>query len=213
VVLIFVASHLHGYALFVAGIGLGVAAAAPVALDALLPDHIAREQRGGWGEEMTARELQALKREGWVARHDIDAEYGNWDHVVAGRAVFLLDTKHHSDAAVELRGEALRVEYLDDPTESYELRICGAMKARAAAVSRVIGEATGVRVFVHPVVVLWPKFDQEVGSADGVTFVRGDKLAEWIARHPSDVSPDHRDVVAGFVRRGLPLTRCSASSD
>ena len=63
--------------------------------DTLMPDHIARRQRGAWGEQNTAKVLKALTKEGWLVCHDLatTSGRGNWDHIVAGPAVYLLDSK------------------------------------------------------------------------------------------------------------------------
>ena len=59
--------------------------------DALMPEHIARWQRGAGGEQKTARALKPLRKEGWLIRHDLATGYGNSnrDHIAAGPAVRL----------------------------------------------------------------------------------------------------------------------------
>lgn len=45
------------------------------------------------GERATGKEIDRLGSE-WHCEHDLQQEYGNWDHVLVGPAgVFLLDSK------------------------------------------------------------------------------------------------------------------------
>ena len=48
------------------------------------PEHIARWKRGSDGERSTERALQLLNSTEWSSYHDLDARYGNIDHVVVG---------------------------------------------------------------------------------------------------------------------------------
>jgi hypothetical protein len=81
---------------FVEGLVFGMLGMAYFMLpDALMPEHIARWQRGAWGEQNTAKALKPLRRQGWLIRHDLATGYAkaNRDHVAVGPAVYLLDSK------------------------------------------------------------------------------------------------------------------------
>jgi hypothetical protein len=66
-----------------------------------MPRQIFRYQMGAWGEQKTASELKRLGKQGWVVRHDAAwGERGNHDHVVAGPAVFLINSKNTPDSTV-----------------------------------------------------------------------------------------------------------------
>ncbi|HUB36190.1 MAG TPA: nuclease-related domain-containing protein, partial [Solirubrobacteraceae bacterium] len=50
---------------------------------------------GAEGERRTERALRPLVRSGWSIVHDVEARYGNYDHIAVGPAgVFLLETKN-----------------------------------------------------------------------------------------------------------------------
>jgi hypothetical protein len=42
-----------------------------------MPDHIRRWERGAWGEQLTAKALLPLRKEGWLVRHDGAAQESN----------------------------------------------------------------------------------------------------------------------------------------
>jgi hypothetical protein len=124
VVLIFGLPGLHlssRWALF-AGVMLGMLVMGVRALpDMLMPGHIFNWQLGAWGEQMTASELAKLSRKDWLVRHDLvwGTNGANHDHVVAGAAVFVLNSKYLKDSRIEIEGENLRVQRLDDEDDSY----------------------------------------------------------------------------------------------
>ena len=98
----------------VTGVLLGALTAFWIVLpDALMPAWIRNWQVGSWGEQNTASELRRLPT-GWVRRNDrASPNGGNRDHVVAGPAVYVLDTKNLSDSEVTIEGSGLRVSHLE----------------------------------------------------------------------------------------------------
>ena len=79
---------------FYAGIALGLVLATYLWVLDSPPEWIERKRRGRDGERRTERELEPLEKDGWVVAHDIDAGYGNFDHIVVGpRGAYLLETK------------------------------------------------------------------------------------------------------------------------
>jgi Nuclease-related domain. len=167
---------------------------------ALLPEHIARWERGAFGEESTAKELRQLKREGWTVRHDVSARYGNRDHVVAGGAVFLLDSKNFSDSSLTIEGEALRVRRLDSDDSYLNHWVAPKVKQQARRLQYELREALGFGT-VYPVAVLWCQFDEGETYIGSVAIVRGDRLSGCLRRQPTDlIDPLQRNEVASWVR-------------
>lgn len=105
-VLLAVSLHLSSRWAFLVGLILGMTATALWMIpDALMPGHIFSWQLGAWAEETTARELKQLERKGWLVRHDVKwGQRGNHDHVIAGAAVFVLNTKNVKDSSINDRG-------------------------------------------------------------------------------------------------------------
>lgn len=172
------------------------------------PDHIARWQRGAWGEQKTARALKPLKKQGWHFRHDLEGSSGNRDHVAVGRGVFLLDSKMLPDE-LTLEGTALRVTRIDNPRDSYLADgLTSWIKWSASQLSAEIRAATGERVWVYPVVVLWGLFEAGVVEVGGVTYIDGERLASWLAERPSTLDAHRREVVASWLcTRTQPFRR------
>ena len=172
--------------------------------EALMPGYIFNWQLGAWGEQMTAIQLRALPRKEWVVRHDLRwGERGNHDHLVAGSAVFVLNTKNVKDSRVEIEGENLRVHRIDDPDNSY---LADRWVPTAASEARSLGwkltRELGHGVTVYPVIVIWGDFDLEphwVG--DDVFIVNGQIVADFIQKRPADlVMAKHRQAVMEYVR-------------
>jgi hypothetical protein len=138
------------------------------------PEHIERVRRGAAGERLTARELARLAPGAWFVAHDIGHRFGNWDHVVLGAAgVFLLDSKHLLGSRIEAPDQAWRFEQLP-----------GSVRRQAADVSDAL-RVGGRAPWVTPVVVVWPDLDPLTVDTDGVTYVSGPALREWLeAREP-----------------------------
>jgi hypothetical protein len=171
------------------------------------PDHIRRWQRGAWGEQWTAKELRPLAREGWVIRHDLVDPQGNRDHVIVGPGLFLLNTKNLADE-LTVEGSALRVLRIDQPRDSYLLDgLTSSMRNASKKLSHDIHAETGERAWVYPVVVLWGQFAAGVVEVDGVTYVHGSKLREWLQERPASLSPQRRRAVMSWLERATPAQR------
>jgi hypothetical protein len=207
VILILLLPGLHlssRWALF-AGVMLGMLVMAIWALpDMLMPGHIFNWQLGAWGEQMTATELAKLPRKEWVVRHDLrwGNRGANHDHVVAGRAVYALNTKYLKDSRIEIEGDNLRVRRLDDPDDSYLAdRWAPIAGAEANSLKWELEKALGFPVAVYPVIVLWGDFDSEPRWIGDVFILHGLSVADWIKSRPADlVRADKREAVADYVR-------------
>jgi len=194
----------EGVAKLVFGFVAGAFAMALVALRDLIPPHVERWRRGWEGERRTGRVLRTLERRGWFVVHDVELpdESANLDHVVVGDAgVFLLETKSYAGEC-SLHDDALRIVLPDDPSEPPRTRRLGPRIRRAAAdLKGRIQTETGDRVWVHAVVVLWAAFPQGIAVVDGVVYLHGSHLAEWLESQPPSGSPFHPAAIAGAVRR------------
>jgi hypothetical protein len=184
---------------FGVGMAVGMLGMAFVLLpDTLLPEHIARRERGMWGEQKTAKALKPLAKKGWLVRHDLATRSGrgNRDHIVAGPAVYLLDSKLLSDH-MWLEGDVLHAGGV--PVHDLGAR----MRNTARAVERDIDEALGFPVAAYPVVVIWGHF-ADVQHAGGVTYVAGDELADWLRSRPADLRDERKRELVREWLRSLP---------
>jgi len=170
------------------------------------PEHVERLRRGAEGERRTAKELKRLARAEWSVAHDLDARSGNWDHIVVGRAgVFLLDSK-------TLLGEAgiadgvLVVRRYESPDELSRFdRLGPRLRGAAADVSRALGGP-----WVAPVVAVWPGLAAPVSEIDGVTYVDGAHLTEWLESRPAALSTIRRAELTARLETLAPARRDGA---
>jgi hypothetical protein len=97
------------------------------------PAYIENWRAGAEGERKTAKALRPLQRSGLRVLHDVQARYGNYDHVAVGRAgVFLLETKNPK-GVVELRNGVPHMRRRLDPDADTRLDSIR-LRALAAAV-------------------------------------------------------------------------------
>jgi hypothetical protein len=174
---------------FSLGVAFGAAVAFYLCIMDEPPEHVDRWRRGSGGERRTARALRPLARSEWAVRHDLSGSRGNRDHVVVGRAgVFLLDSKAFG-GAVDVENGLLSVRWLEDPDDGYDLPRLGArMRGAAASLAADLTAASGVRAWVQPVVVVWAEFSQGLVESDGVVYVHGDRIAEWLLAAPERIA-------------------------
>ena len=194
--------HLDETWALVAGGWLGGAAVAWVLLpETIAPGWIGNWQRGAWGEENTAVELRQLERGGWTVRHDIASSNGRWnrDHVVAGPAVYVLDTKNLGDRIVTVEGTKLRATAIEDPDTSYLIDRFPVV-AQAHELARKAHGDLGFRVKVYPVIVVWGHFDEQQAWLGEIAVVHGNRVADWLAERPVDLlRSDKRQAVSNWV--------------
>jgi hypothetical protein len=148
------------------------------------PEHIGRWLRGSGGERRTARALRSVSA-GWLVRHDLSARRGNLDHVVIGSAgVFLLDSKVLG-GEVRVHEGVLSVRWLEDVEDGYDLPRLGArVRGASASLATDLATRAGRRVWVQPVVVVWAPFEQGIVESEGVFYVHGEQLADWLRSLP-----------------------------
>jgi len=165
-----------------------------------VPTHIERWLEGAQGEKWTEKRLRPLERDGWVVAHDLDAKFGNVDHFVVGPAgVYLLDSKNWSGVVSVADGVAT-VTPRDNPDAAWSSpRLPAAMKRASFQNKEAIEHLTGVRVFVHPVVVIWAPFEQEHVLSNGVNYVAGDFLETWLRSLPTRLDRSRIDQVSRLL--------------
>jgi hypothetical protein len=190
------------------GVLLGMIGTSLVLLpDVLLPDYIARYERGAWGEQNTAKALRPLRKEGWLVRHDLATGYGkaNRDHIAAGPAVYLLDSKLLRDE-VWVDQAGLHVRRVDESGDEYVLAgLTERVRRSVGALKRDLERVVGFPVMVYGVVVVWGHFG--AGSQwDGqdVAYVDGDRISTWLRARPADLHDDRKRRAVQEWLRALP---------
>jgi hypothetical protein len=150
----------------------------------------------------TARGLGALAREGWTIVHDLQRRHSNFDHVAVGPGgVFLLDSKNlHGQAGVMDGG--LFVRGIDDPEDLYSvLGMSWRMRRQAVRLKKEIEAATGIRAWVHPVVVLCGQFPDREAFSQGVTYLHVDVVAEWLRRQVPRLGAETQALLAAHLEQ------------
>lgn len=156
-----------------------------------MPDWVENWKAGAEGELATARQLADLAQT-WIVRHDLDrvpGVKGNVDHVVAGPAgLFALETKNWPDHTVTIDyGRLRRFRELTADRPSDEMGAVGQAKHNARHVFEALRAASGDRVFVTPVLVLWADHVPDPVRINGVWVVPGPDLSTWLAGQPNDL--------------------------
>ncbi|HEY5195240.1 MAG TPA: nuclease-related domain-containing protein [Solirubrobacteraceae bacterium] len=108
------------------------------------PSYIENWHDGAEGERKTEKALAPLARAGWAIVHDVQARYGNYDHIAVGPAgVFLLETKNLA-GIVELHDGVPHLRRRLDPEADTRLdRIRPRVLAAAANLKEDIERLTG----------------------------------------------------------------------
>lgn len=160
--------------------------------------------RGSWGEDNTRSELQAASRKrliwGWV--DSIALQGGDLDHVVVTRdgGVVVLDSKFHTSVSAASIAEMTRA--------------AGRARLRAEGLARQLlktdrsgrHRSATRSVTVTTCIVVWGPVKDTVPLdhvVDGVHFVDGRRLRDWLGKLPSSpVSEDAgKELLAGLASR------------
>jgi len=141
---------------------------------------------GAEGERRTEDQLRRLEHEGWSIVHDFQRFRGNDDHVVSGPSgVYLLETKALR-GTISIEDGVLTTRSFDDPRNVNRWTQLGeTLPRRARELSVAARQQVDERVWVQPVVVVWGDFAYEPSEVDGVAYVRGDSLVEWLRSRPT----------------------------
>ncbi|MBM0125382.1 nuclease-related domain-containing protein [Pimelobacter simplex] len=137
--------------------------------------------RGAWGEDNTRSELQKAKRRrlvwGWV--DSITLQGGDLDHVVVTRSggIVVLDSKWRSSIDAEAVAE------MTASAKKAAIRAQGLARSMLKSEHGAKHRARAQPVTVEAAVVLWGAAREMVKDGrevDGVRFVDGRKLVEWL---------------------------------
>jgi|GEM_PF-2018968 len=201
---LFVVGHPEAWA---AGVVFGTAAGAFVALRDSPPEYVDKWRRGAEGERKTARALRRLGSSRWTIVHDVDAGYGNYDHIVVGPAgVFLLDSKH-LQGTVHLANGRPHLRRRLDPDDDRPLTDCASAAERLARhLHDELKRRTGESAWVHAVVVLWSDSNQDLYKLGKCTLVRGDSLRRWLLQQDAKLDQ------AGVARLSAAVEALAASA-
>ena len=165
------------------------------------PEVIAKWGRGAAGERMTGKALRGLPAD-WYVRHDLQARYGNLDHVVVGPGgVFLLDSKNLGGRALVENG-VLQVRFPESPIDDYACTgLPRTLYGRAAALRERLKADLGWIVEVHPVVVLLGLFPERRAEAGRLAYLQVDELVPWLLEQPTRVAPQDVQAIRRIVSR------------
>jgi len=156
-----------------------------------VPRHIEQWRDGAEGERWTERELRPLEKSGWHVAHDLEGTFGNVDHIVVGRAgVFLLDSKNWF-GEVSVQGGIATITPRDNPDAAWAATgLARRMRGASRANKEALQSLTGVRTWIQPVVVVWAPFEEQHVLSDGIAFVAGEVLREWLLEQPTKLDTD-----------------------
>lgn len=151
-----------------------------------VPRHIEQWAHGAEGERRTEKQLRSFEKQGWTVAHDLDGRFGNLDHLVVGPpGVFLLDSKYWSGEVSVVDGTAT-VTPRDNPDAAWSATgLARRMRGMSRGNKEALEGLTGVRTWVQAVVVVWAPFSQRAVVSEGVAYVAGDHLAEWLLSLPT----------------------------
>ena len=153
-------------------------------------------RRGASGEEEVAWQLDKLGPS-WRVIHSVPvgSSETDIDHVVIGPpGVFTLNTKNHLGKRVTVYDHAIYVSGVKQP-------YLGKSKAESRRGSRILSSACGFDVVVNPVVVILASDLVIKGSPKGVDVVGRRKVADWLDRHNTQLSPDRIESIYTAARR------------
>lgn len=183
-----------------AGATTGILAGAWIALRETPPAYIEHWHDGAEGERKTEKALAPLTRAGWTIVHDVQARYGNYDHIAVGPAgVFLMETKNPA-GIVELRHGVPHLHRRLDPDANTRLdRIRPRALAAAANLKEDIQRRTGQTTWVQAVVVFWSDFPEGLVDDGRCIFVHGPRLHALIQGRPNRLKPHDAEKIATAI--------------
>jgi hypothetical protein len=163
------------------------------------PEYVEHWREGAEGERRTERALGALGP-GWLVAHDVEARYGNYDHIIVGPAgVFLLDTKKPSGTVTICDGVPYVRRRMDGERAVRDVSMRTRVLAAAASLKEDIQRRSGRRLWVQAVVVIWGDFLPVVHEDEQCVFIHGPRLADWIEAQPNKLSASAAASVASAV--------------
>jgi hypothetical protein len=173
----------------------GTAASSAVGgLPGVLPAEIATYSVGFVGEELVGQQLACLPA-GWRVLHAVPVgdRGSDIDHVVIGRAgVFVINTKHHRGATVDVKGDAV---FLGGNWQPY-IRNSRLEAGRALGV--VAG--SGIPAPVTAVLCVVGGRVRVKETPDDVVALEAPDLVRWLTARPRVLTPEQVDQLYGQLR-------------
>jgi len=157
---------------------------------------------GAEGERKTEKALRPLEKAGWTVVHDVEARYGNYDHIAVGPAgVYLFETKN-LQGIVDIRSGAPHLTRRHDPDacvvfQKYRPRALGA----AADIKKCIQERSGHSTWVQAVVVFWAEFPEGLVEDGLCVYIHGSRLKDWLAEHQTRLDGGQVENIAAVIER------------
>jgi Nuclease-related domain len=163
---------------------------------------------------LAAAQPRNVRRGSWLTVHDRAGRYGNVDHIAVGPGgIFLLDSKNLS-GTLRLAAEGLRTSYRDAPRDGFTYaRLSRAMTGTAAYLKERIAAATGLTYRVRAVVVIWGTYPEPPGEHDGVTYIAGPDLPDWLLGQPKRLSDRDAKLIQLALASGLVVADAGAVID
>lgn len=146
------------------------------------PETIAKWARGAEGEKRTAKAIKPLLQEGWKAKHDIDLGRGNADHVLRSPrgTVYLLETKTLA-GLITIHHGVITCRFPDDPEETRRLDPREQVAKTARQLSSEWVRRSGRQApEIRPIVVIWGAVENDASSFDGIAYVSGPGLVQFL---------------------------------
>jgi hypothetical protein len=172
-----------------------------VAIGETPPRYIETWRDGAEGERNTEKALLPLERDGWIVVHDVQARYGNYDHIAVGPGgVFLIESKNLTGTTEIRDGVALLQRRLDpDAVERFE-RIRGRALSAAYRIKEDIHSRARERVWVQAVVVFWSDFPQGFIEEQRCVYVYGKRLRRWLEERPERLSAERVAAIGAAIQ-------------
>lgn len=189
----------HGLSWFAGGITGGLSALWLTMRDSP-PGYVENWGLGADGERRTEKELRPLERAGWELIHDIQARYGNYDHVAVSQAgVFLLESKNPRGIVTIRDGTPRLVRRLYPGSDERLHDIRSRTLSAARRLNEDIARQTGRSPWVQAVVVLWADFPEGVFEDERCVFIHGSQLRAWLQRRPRRLGQANAEQVAAAI--------------
>lgn len=164
------------------------------------PAYIENWADGAEGERKTEKQLRPLQREGITLLHDVQARYGNYDHIAVGRSgVYLLDSKNLNGIVDVRAGTPYLRRRLDPDAETRMDRIRPRVLSAAAHLSEDISRHLGRRVWVQAVIVFWADFPEGLVEDHNCVYIDGSRLHGWLQNRPVKFEQADVEQIAGAV--------------
>jgi hypothetical protein len=173
-----------------------------VAIGETPPRYVETWRDGAEGERKTEKALLPLERNGWIIVHDVQARYGNYDHIAVGPGgVFLVESKNLTGITEIRNGVAVLRRRLDpDAVERFD-RMRGRALGAAYRIKEDIHSRTQERVWVQAVVVFWSDFPQGFIEEQRCVYVSGKRLRRWLEERPERLSVDRAAAIGAAIQQ------------